>query len=105
MPLISPLLLNRTVRELVVPWSIARIYFSLINNYTNKVLNNQAPSRPPKNGPTTGTQLYDQSEETLPGIGSRKCAMRGARSLAGLIAKPVVPPRLNPIETINPPTT
>ena len=34
-----------------------------------------------------------------------KCAMRGPRSRAGLIAKPVVPPKERPIEMINNPTT
>ena len=55
-------------------------------------------------GPTTGIHAYPQSEEPLPGIGKIACAIRGARSRAGLIAKPVVPPRLNPIEMISSPT-
>src|SRR5688572_15180283 len=36
-------------------------------------------------------------------MGSIKWAIRGARSLAGLIAKPVVPPKLNPMDVIRPP--
>ncbi len=45
-----------------------------------------APRIPPMIGPTTGTQLYCQSDVPLPGIGSRAWAIRGLRSRAGLIA-------------------
>jgi hypothetical protein len=45
-----------------------------------------APRIPPMIGPTTGTQLYCQSEVPFPGIGKRAWAMRGLRSRAGLIA-------------------
>ena len=56
-----------------------------------------APRMPPTIGPTTGIRAYSQSDEPLPGIGSRKWAMRGMRSRAGLIAYPVGPPNERPI--------
>src|SRR3954465_1374819 len=51
----------------------------------------------PINGPLIGIGAYRQSELPLAGIGRTACAMRGARSRAGLMAYPVGPPRLNPI--------
>jgi hypothetical protein len=42
----------------------------------------------------TGTQAYRQSEPPLPAMGSAAC---GARSRAGLIAYPVVPPSEMPM--------
>src|SRR6187200_1839180 len=72
--------------------------------YTNRILNRAAPSKPPINGPTMGIQLYDQSDDPLPGMGKTKWAIRGPKSRAGFMAKPVGPPRLSPMEVISPPT-
>src|SRR5205807_4200527 len=51
----------------------------------------------PMSGPKIGTRAYPQSEPPLSLIGRTACATRGPKSLAGLIAYPVGPPRLNPM--------
>src|SRR5436309_13946445 len=56
-----------------------------------------AASTAPISGPMIGTPAYPQSEPPLALIGRTACAMRGAKSRAGLMAYPVGPPRLNPI--------
>src|SRR5712692_6230524 len=48
-------------------------------------------------GPTTRTAAEAQSDLTLPATGRIAWAIRGARSRAGLIAYPVVPPSERPI--------
>src|SRR5262249_49637349 len=64
---------------------------------TNAAFANNAPATPPNTGPTTGIHAYPQSDGPSPGMGRRAWASRGARSRAGLIAYPVVAPRLKPI--------
>lgn len=58
----------------------------------------------PVNGASIGSHAYFQFETPLLGIGSKKCATRGPKSLAGLIAYPVVPPMESPIAQTRPPT-
>ena len=53
---------------------------------------NRAPRTAPKHGATTGTHEYHHSEDPFPGIGTKKCTMRGDKSRAGFNAGPVVPP-------------
>lgn len=53
---------------------------------------------------TIGIHAYPQFELPFPAIGRRACANLGPKSRAGLIAYPVVPPKLNPIATIRKPT-
>ena len=55
-------------------------------------------------GPTTGIHAYPQSDEPLPEMGKIACAILGARSRAGLIAYPVVPPSESPIPHTSTPT-
>src|SRR5699024_2895114 len=52
----------------------------------NTVLYTAAPSAPPVSGPTKGTNAYLKLEMPFPGIGRKKCASRGPKSRAGLIA-------------------
>ena len=58
-----------------------------------------AANAPPSIGPRTGIHAYAQSLLPFPLIGNIKCAIRGPRSRAGLIAYPVVPPSDIPITT------
>ena len=51
----------------------------------------------PMNGPNIGTHAYFQSLVPLCFNGSKAWTIRGPKSLAGLIAYPVVPPRERPI--------
>ena len=60
---------------------------------TAKTAYSAAARRPPRIGPITGIQAYDQPLSRLPVMGRRAWAMRGPRSRAGLIAYPVVPPK------------
>lgn len=53
---------------------------------------NRAPSTAPKHKATTGTHEYHHSEDPFPGIGTKKCTMRGDKSCAGFNAGAVVPP-------------
>ena len=54
-------------------------------------------------GATIGTHAYAQSELPLCFIGRRACIILGPKSLAGLRAYPVGPPKLIPIaQTKNP---
>src|SRR5690606_10070004 len=57
---------------------------SLSNHFT--IVNTHAAIKAPVMGPRTGIKLYDQSLSLLFLIGRIKCAIRGARSRAGLIA-------------------
>src|SRR4051794_8220369 len=57
----------------------------------------RAAKAAPSKGPMIGIGAYRQSELPLAGIGRTACAMRGAKSRAGLMAYPVGPPRLSPI--------
>ncbi len=52
---------------------------------------------PPVIGATTGIHEYFQSLSPFPLIGKNACIIRGPKSLAGLIAYPVVPPNDSPI--------
>ena len=74
-------------------------------NFYRPVKENINPAKdPPNNGPANGTHEYAQSLSLLPLIGRKKCTRRGARSRAGFIAYPVVPPKDIPIATIRIPT-
>ena len=65
----------------------------------------RAPANnPPRLGPRIGTKAYLQSEFPLPAIGNTAWASRGPKSLAGLIAYPVVPPKDMPIPHTRLPT-
>ena len=55
-------------------------------------------------GPKTGIQAYPQSDPPLPEIGKSEWKSRGAKSLAGLMANPVGPPKDNPIDQTKSPT-
>ena len=48
-------------------------------------------------GPNTGTHAYSALNDALSLMGTNECTMRGPKSLAGLIAYPVVPPNESPI--------
>jgi hypothetical protein len=54
--------------------------------YTPNIKNIPAAIAAPASGPTIGTQAYFQSLSRFPGIGRKKCIIRGPRSRAGLIA-------------------
>ena len=68
-----------------------------------KILYNNAARVAPTNGPKTGIQLYPQSG-CLFFRGSKEYISLGPKSLAGLMANPVVPPRVIPITQTTIPT-
>src|SRR5688572_776767 len=69
----------------------AGLFYRLRKRYNNAAI------AAPRKGPIIGTHPYFQLLLPLPLMGSIACAILGPKSLAGLIAYPVVPPSERPI--------
>ena len=76
------------IRKVMGRCGVKRKFFAC---YTTNLKSAHA-SAAAMHGPTTGIHAYPHSDEPLPEMGKIACAILGARSRAGLIAYPVVPP-------------